>query len=64
MGKGVNLTASSGKSPGVVELWAQLGGAGGTVGSVDFLSFQLNRRLFRYFCRKRQGPIYILRSPV
>ena len=35
MGKGVNLTASSGKSPGVVELWAQLGGAGGTVGSVD-----------------------------
>ena len=36
MGKGVNLTASSGKSPGVVELWAQLGGAGGTVESMDW----------------------------
>lgn len=35
MGKCVNLMASSGKSPWVVELWAQLGGAGGTVRSVD-----------------------------
>lgn len=35
MGKGVSLMASSGKSPGLVELWAQLGGAGDTVGSVD-----------------------------
>ena len=35
MGRGVSLMASSGKSPGVVELWAQLEGAGGTVGSMD-----------------------------
>lgn len=35
-----------------------------TVGSVEFFSPQLNRKLFRYFCRKWQGPIYALRSPV
>lgn len=35
-----------------------------TVGSVEFLSPQLNRKLFRYFCRKRQCPVYVLRSPV
>lgn len=35
MGRGVSLMASSGKSPGVVELWVQPGGAGGTVRSMD-----------------------------